>query len=170
MTYSNLQITYHWLTAAAIAAMAASGLAYTYDWVEGDSIAFHQIVGQILIVLLVARIIARLTSPPRHATVQHARWEQIIALVVHIGLYLCMVAYVVTGYVSASGLRDPLLIAPVNQAFARSDTGELILEAHFAIKWVLLGLVSLHIAGVIKHRFWDKDTTLSNMTPTFRKE
>ncbi len=170
MKYSNAQISYHWMTFAILVVMVLSGLAYTYDWIETGSMGLHQIAGQIFVVVLAARIIARLTRPVVADAKQHSAVEELIARVVHGGLYFCMIAYAVTGYVAASGLRDPLLVAPVGQVFARSDTGELFLEAHFALKWVLLALVALHIAAVLKHRLWDKDTTTSHMTLSFRKE
>lgn len=170
MKYSKAQISYHWLSFAVLIAMAVSGLAYTYDWLGSGSMGFHQIAGQIFIIVLIARIIARLMRPVVIDANHPASWEDLSAKLVHGGLYLCMIAYVVTGYIAASGLNDPLLAAPVSQAFARSDTGELMLEAHFMLKWVLLGLVTLHIAAALKHRFWNKDNTFSHMTLTFRKD
>jgi len=169
MKYSKAQVLYHWLSVAIILVMVLSGLAYTYDWVDTGSMGVHQLAGQAFIALLVVRIAARLIRPVKKETARHSRLEDIAARIVHGGLYVCMTAYVVTGYIAASGLRDPMLVAAVDQGFARSDTGELFLEAHFALKWVLLALFSLHIVAVLKHRFWDKDTTNSNMTLNLRK-
>ncbi|PJI85408.1 cytochrome b561 [Yoonia maricola] len=170
MRYSRAQIVYHWLTVAVLAFMVLSGLAYNYDWIDTGSIRFHQLLGQIFIVLLAARLITRLIYPvtPDHA--DHTAFEVIAARIVHGGLYLCMIAYVFTGYIAASGLRDPMLLAPVNQAFARSDAGEWLLEAHFTLKWILLALFTLHFAGALKHLLWQQNKPISNMTPTFRKE
>lgn len=170
MKYSKAQIIYHWLTVAVLIAMVLSGLAYTYDWIDKGSMGFHQIAGQAFIAILIMRLIARLTHPTKAGRTHHTSFEDLMARTVHGGLYICMIAYVVTGYVAASGLRDPMLLAPVNQGFARSDTGELFLEAHFALKWILLALFTIHIVAVLKHRFWDKDATNSNMTLTFRKD
>ena len=170
MKYSKTQIINHWLTVAVLIVMVLSGLAYTYDWVDKGSLGLHQIVGQVFIAIIIVRIIARLTHPVKTDHSQHAPIENLLARVVHGGLYLCMMAYVLTGYIAASGLRDPLLIAAVNQGFARSDMGEWFLEAHFALKWILLALFNIHLAAVLKHRFWDNDTTNSHMTLTFRKD
>lgn len=170
MKYSKAQIRYHWISFAILVVMVLSGLAYSYDWIDTGSMGLHQVGGQIFIAILAARIVARLVRPVVADEENHSRFEALTARLVHGGLYLCMIAYVVTGYVAASGLRDPLLVAPVNQGFARSDMGELFLEAHFAIKWVLLALVTLHVAAVLKHRFWDKDSTISHMALNFRKE
>lgn len=170
MKYSKTQIINHWLTVAVLIVMVLSGLAYTYDWVDTGSMGLHQIAGQVFIAIVVVRIIARLTHPVKADHAAHTPVENLMARVVHTALYLCMIAYIVTGYIAASGLRDPMLIAAVDQGFARSDIGELFLEAHFALKWILLALFSIHLVAVLKHRFWDKDTTSSHMTLTFRKD
>ncbi|KQB95934.1 hypothetical protein AL073_14840 [Loktanella sp. 1ANDIMAR09] len=170
MTYTKAQIIFHWLTAAVLIVMVLTGLAYTYDWLDADTMQLHQIAGQILIVVVVARLIARFWHPATPAAKPHHPLEAVMAKIVHAGLYICLIAYLITGYIAASGLRDPLLIAAVDQGFARSDTGEWFLEAHFTLKWILLALFAIHIIAVLKHRFWDKDLPLSNMTLTPRKD
>ena len=69
----------------------------------------------------------------------------------------------VTGYITASGLRNSELLFPINVAFARSDLGDLFMEAHFALKWVLLVVLGLHVLGTIKHSFIDRDNTFRNI-------
>lgn len=169
MKYAPIQIVFHWLTAGLLVAMAASGMAYSYELIGDGVLVFHQWAGQILIVLLAARIATRLLRRSPTAVTSHAKWEQLLASVTHLALYLCLIAYVATGYVSASALGDTSLLVPANIGFARSDMGEQLLELHFALKWVLLGLVALHLFGVLKHALWDRDTTLSNMTFTSSK-
>ena len=93
----------------------------------------------------------------------HVWWEKILAAIVKITLYLLLVAYVVTGYVSASGLRSTELLFPINVAFARSDLGDLFMEAHFALKWVLLVVLALHLLGTLKHSLIDRDNTFRNI-------
>ncbi|MEL6682709.1 MAG: cytochrome b/b6 domain-containing protein [Pseudomonadota bacterium] len=170
MKYSVAQIAYHWLTVVFIAVLVLSGLAYTYDWAENNILSVHQIVGQILILVIAVRLGSRLFGHQPVSDKLTPTWESRAAQVVHLALYAVIVAYLTTGYVAASGLRDPMLVAPISQSLARSDLGELFLEAHFALKWVLLGLFAIHLAAVAKHHFWDQDDTLFNMTPTFRKD
>ena len=93
----------------------------------------------------------------------HVLWERILAALVKITLYALLIAYVVTGYVTASGLRNAELLFPINVAFARSDLGDLFMEAHFALKWVLLVVLGLHVLGTIKHSFIDRDNTFRNI-------
>ena len=37
------------------------------------------------------------------------------------------------------------------------------MEAHFALKWVLLAVLALHLLGTLKHSFIDRDNTFRNM-------
>jgi len=170
MTYTRTQILLHWIAAALIFMMLGTGLAYRYDLAGGGAMVTHQIAGQMLILILAARLFAKWRNRGATRTSQHAMWERLMAKGVHTALYLCLIALVVTGYVSASALRDPMLLFPVDLAFARSDTGEAFLETHFMMKWILLGLLAAHFAGSLKHHFIDKDDTLSNMTFANRKD
>lgn len=162
MTYSTAQITFHWLTVLLLLVLIGSGLAYSYEWAGREALQAHQIAGQALIVILGFRLIARFSHHVPHAE-GHAVWERTLASGVHVALYLCLIAFVVTGYVSASALTNNMLSFPVSRSFARSDTGEILLEIHYLLKWVLLGLFTLHFAGALKHMIIDRDGTMSRM-------
>ncbi len=170
MPYSTLQIAYHWITFALIIVMVGTGLAYRYDLADAGAMTIHQISGQLLIVVLIARLATRLKAGAATPAPDHAAWERHLAHFVHIALYLCLFAFVITGYVAASGETDSALLAPLSLTFARSDTGEWLLEAHYTLKWILLALFALHVAGAMKHTFIDKDRTLARMSFTSRKD
>ena len=163
MSYTSVQITLHWATVLLIVGLGMSGMAYSLELADDEAIAGHQFFGQLLILILIARLYMRFRVPPQRVESDHKTWEKRLAAKVHIALYALLVVYVATGYVSASALRDSELIAPVSLAFARSETGDVLLEIHYAAKWLLLGLLSLHIGGALKHAFLDRDDTLSRM-------
>ncbi|MFQ6550244.1 cytochrome b [Aestuariibius sp. 2305UL40-4] len=168
--YTPLQITLHWLTAALLVALVGSGLAYSADLAERAAIWVHQVSGQILILVVALRFVVRFFASPLPADPDHAVWERRLAAFTHLGLYVTLIAMAATGYVAASALGHTALALPVSQSFARSDAGEALLFAHFALKWVLLALVGLHLAGVLKHALQGRDGTLSRMTFQPRKE
>ncbi len=159
MRYSFGMIVLHWTTAALVFALAASGLLYSYKIVGSNALIFHQWGGQLLLVLVFIWIGVRLAFGVGSPDSDHIWWEKILAAIVKITLYALLIAYVVTGYVTASGLRDAELLLPINVAFARSDLGDMFMEAHFALKWVLLAVLILHVLGTIKHSFIDRDNT-----------
>ena len=161
--YSYGIIVLHWTTAALMFGLAASGLLYSYKIVGSNALIFHQWGGQLLLVVVFIWIGARLAFGVGPRISDHVWWEKMLAALVKISLYSLLIAYVVTGYVTASGLRSSEILFPINVAFARSDLGDLFMEAHFALKWVLLAVLALHVLGTIKHVFIDRDKTLRNM-------
>ena len=163
MRYSFGIILLHWTTAILMFALATSGLLYSYKIVGSNALIFHQWGGQLLSVLVFIWIGVRLAFGVGPRNPDHVWWEKIIAAIVKITLYILLIAYVVTGYVSASGLRSTELLFPINVAFARSDLGDLFMEAHFALKWVLLVVLALHLLGTLKHSFIDRDNTFRNI-------
>jgi len=165
-SYSSQQIAFHWLTFALVLIMAGTGLAYSYEWADSGAMTAHQVAGQLLIVVLLLRLMTRARTGAPAPLGTHTITERRLAQVVHIGLYAVLIAFVVTGYVSASAETRNALLAPVGLGFARSDTGEALLETHYALKWALLTLFALHIAGALKHALIDRDATLSRMLST----
>lgn len=165
MTYAPIHIVAHWLTTLALVLMIGTGLSYSFDLADGWAMTLHQIAGQALIALIAIRLGARVFVKPRAKPTDEPAWERRLASAVHLALYTVLIAYVATGYVSASALRDPALLLPLDRAFARSDMGEILLEVHFALKWALLGLVSVHILGAAKHALLDRHSLPSNMLP-----
>ncbi len=163
MRYSFGIILLHWTTAVLMFALATSGLLYSYKIFGSNALIFHQWGGQLLSVLVFIWIGVRLAFGVGPRNPDHVWWEKILAAIVKITLYLLLIAYVVTGYVSASGLRSTELLFPINVAFARSDLGDLFMEAHFALKWVLLSVLALHLLGTLKHSFIDRDNTFRNI-------
>ncbi len=169
MIYSKAQIAYHWASALLVLIMAGTGLAYSYELTGDGIMTIHQIAGQLFIVILVLRIMNKATHRTSAPTVASSEVMHRVAQVVHLSLYACLIAYLATGYIAASAETDSSLVAPISLALARSDMGETLLELHYLLKWVLLGLLSLHIAAALKHQYWDKDASLSNMTFNSRK-
>ena len=163
MRYSFGIILLHWTTAVLMFALATSGLLYSNKIVGSNALIFHQWGGQLLSVLVFIWIGVRLAFGVGPRNPDHVWWEKIIAAIVKITLYILLIAYVVTGYVSASGLRSTELLFPIDVAFARSDLGDLFMEAHFALKWVLLVVLALHLLGTLKHSFIDRDNTFRNI-------
>ena len=163
MRYPYGIIVLHWTTAALMFALATSGLLYSYKIVGSNALIFHQWGGQLLLVIVFIWFGVRLAFGVGPHNPDHVWWEKMLAASVKITLYALLIAYVATGYVTASGLRSTELLFPINVAFARSDLGDLVMEAHIALKWVFLAVLALHVLGTIKHSFIDRDNTFRNI-------
>jgi cytochrome b561 len=153
----------HWLTVVLILGLAVSGIFYSNKIGGETPILMHQIFGQTLIILLAFRLFGLVHAPANLAKTKHSAWERLLSKTVHILLYAVMIAFLVTGFVAASGLRDPSLVWSLPLSFARSDMAETLTEVHFFLKIPLLALLSLHISAVLKHALWDKDNTFRDM-------
>jgi cytochrome b561 len=153
----------HWLTVVLILGLAVSGMFYSNEIGGKTLLIIHQIFGQTFIILLAFRLFGLVHEPADLATTEHPAWERLLSKTVHILLYAVMIAYLVTGFVAASGLRDPYLFWSIPLSFARSDMAETLTEVHFFMKLPLLVLLSLHISAVLKHALWDKDNTFRDM-------
>lgn len=158
----------HWISAALVLGMLATGMMYFWEINAKQAITAHQYMGQILILVLIWRLAVKLGAAKRDHK-SHAAWERALAGGVQIALYGVLIAFVITGYVSASALRESALLLPVDFAFARSAAGEQFLQTHYALKWALLGLLALHIAGALKHHFIDRDSTLTDIWFTTKR-
>jgi len=163
MTYTRLQILLHWISAILVLTLAFSGLSYTYDLGDWDALSTHQFVGQVFILFLLLRIVVRFSRKPSQPNPIKLDWQTRLAKTVHIALYVCLICFAITGYVSASALSNSDLLFPLDRSFARSDIGDILLEIHYALKWVLLVLLCLHLAGALKQVFWGRTQSVSNM-------
>jgi cytochrome b561 len=96
-------------------------------------------------------------------------WQRIAAEVVHVLLYVLMIAIPVSGYLYSSAsnipvvylglVRLPLLISPDPHLKA------ILKVVHVTLNYGLLALVVLHVAGALKHQLLDRDGLLSRMIP-----
>ena len=153
----------HWLTVLLILGLLVSGMIYSNEIGGKIPILIHQLFGQTFIIFLTFRLFGLIWFPAGPATTKHAVWEKVLSRIVQILLLIVMIAFVVTGFVAASGLRDPSLIWPLPLSFARSEMAESLTEVHFFLKIPLVALILVHMCAVLKHAFWDKDHTLQGI-------
>jgi cytochrome b561 len=172
--WSAFVIALHWLAAALIIELivhgwimvhARLGAATTFDLYQ-----WHKSLGFTVLAITVARLVARLALAAPAAPVS-ARWELWLAEFVQGSLYSLTVAAILAGWlvVSTSPLPIPtrffnLFVIP---NIARPD-GALFAAAVLAHKlfaWAIAALVALHVAGVLKHHFVDRDDVLKRMLP-----
>lgn len=97
------------------------------------------------------------------------RWERYFSRMVQYSLYVLLIAMPLCGWIlsiaenrvpSWFGLfAMPLPIAPNENLASIMD------QAHKTIAWILIVLITLHIAGALKHHFFNKDEVLVRMLP-----
>jgi cytochrome b561 len=140
--------------------------AYMSDLAKEDPLraqlyAMHKAVGVTLLGLAIIRILWILASRPPALPAALLRWEVVLARSTVGLLYLLMLATPIAGYlmsntggkaISYFGLFElPALLGE------NHDLHEALEEVHGFLAFTILALAGLHIAGALKHRYFDKD-------------
>jgi cytochrome b561 len=170
--YSTGAIILHW--AIAIGVIVNWRLADAAEGVPREqhlaALGPHMATGMLILVLTVARLAWRLahTHPPLGSHL--AKWETILARIVHYVFYTLLLVLPLMAWVGTSmqghaidffgWFSIPLLPAPSDPG-----GGHELLEVHGTIANIMLWLVVLHVLGALKHHFWDKDGELYRMWP-----
>jgi cytochrome b561 len=190
--YTKTAIILHWLIAIFIALMFGLGwfmadlpkeapkqLAYdlfdlgVYTWQLAEEASprtfyfnLHKSLGLSVLALIVLRVLWRITHTPPAALSSYKAIEKKVATATHHSLYLLMLAVPVTGLIMAINSKYGVkwfgidVIAGLDNKPVR-DFFEC---THEFVGIVLLVLIGIHLLGALKHKFIDKDDTMSRMS------
>ncbi len=171
-TYGPLAKAIHWLVAALVTTMFVLAWIFLFT-PKGRThdllVALHQSVGAVVLVLMLGRIIARLRNGFPGFPPSVTGLERGLARTVQILLYAALVIVPVSGWIftNADGADASffgLFNLPhlVGKDFAVRD---FVWFFHKNGQYAVLVLLSLHIAGALRHHFLKKDDLLRRMLP-----
>lgn len=184
--YSASARGFHWLTVLLLAIQFPIGFYMVYrgnemqyvndagetktglwDATTGFLYDAHKSIGVIILLLITARLIYRLTrgAPPSDNTVPPALIG--ISHMTHWLMYLLLLALPIAGYIGVSyfGALSPFGI-PLPAVTAKDETmAKEVFDIHEWLGLILLGLIALHIGAAIYHRFVRKDRVVERMLP-----
>jgi cytochrome b561 len=155
----------HWVMAVLILAMIGIG-AYMTDLAKEEPLraqlySMHKAVGVTLLGLAMIRILWVLVSRPPVMPAALQRWEVVLAKSTVGLLYLLMLATPIAGYLMTNTGGKPISYFGLFELPAlmgeNHDLHEALEEVHEILAFTILALVTLHFAGALKHRFFDKD-------------
>jgi cytochrome b561 len=170
--YGSTAKLLHWLIVALLA------IQYVIGWAMPDIhrgtkteglIAWHLWVGALIVLVVVARVLWRLTHPVPLLRDNVPAWQHTLARLTHGLLYLILVVLVGLGWVNASargysvtlfGIMPLPAIAPEGSRFGMAAG-----DVHSFVGWCLLALVGLHVAAALYHRLILRDQVLQRMLP-----
>ncbi|MFM2045233.1 MAG: hypothetical protein RLY86_3809 [Pseudomonadota bacterium] len=181
--YSAGAMALHWLTAAAIVLLLASGLTMTR--MEPGQTAFslyqwHKALGLTVLLLTLARIVWRLTHRPPALPDSMPRVERTGAHLAHIGFYALLIGLPLGGWamVSYAPYNVPtswfgLFIVPHLPGAPAEEAARTLLKdqlrlAHEIGGWVLMAMLALHVAAGLRHALVLKDGVFQRMVPAAR--
>lgn len=187
--YHPIGIGFHWLMAALVIAQLFWGwrtslLPPGYD--KLDAYGVHALIGVAILLLAFMRagwrIIAPFILPDLERPEDLPGWQRLAAEVTHIALYVLLFALPLSGWLmlSAAATNDsialpwdwswPLLPFVEELSFVERAWLEQTAERlHFAMVWLMMALVALHVGAALKHHFIDRDDVLARMIPALSR-
>jgi len=170
MRYSTTAIVLHWLMAMLIFAAFPLGL-YMVDLpLSPDKLklySYHKWIGVSVFLLVAVRLSWRLTHTPPPLPESIAAWQRRASAVVHVLLYLLMIAIPLSGWLmsSAKGFQTVWFgVLPLPDLIEKNrELGELLAGVHKALNFTLLTLVILHVGAALKHHFIERQPFLLRM-------
>jgi cytochrome b561 len=165
----------HWLTVLCL--FMAATLILTRDQVSGRVLKMwllegHRHFGLFVLVLFFFRVALRMRLGRLPSDNGSSRLVQRLAGLTHVALYALLLAQPLLGWTLSSAQGKPvhLLGATLpNLVGADEDLADALQAWHQDVAWVLLGLISLHIAAALWHHFVLRDGVLRMMLPQRRR-
>jgi cytochrome b561 len=170
--YTGFAILLHWVVALLMVAGFIMGLTMVgmrFSPAKLKFFSWHKWIGFTVFLFALVRLLWRLghPAPPLPATL--SRLQRIATGVSHVALYVLMLIIPLSGwtYSSASGIPVVYLgVLPLPDLVGPDKSLEETLKTvHHTLNWILLALVTGHVAAALKHQFVDHDTVLARMLP-----
>lgn len=170
--YNKAIIALHWLMAALMLAV--------YAFIELRELfpkgsdpretmkALHFMFGLSILLLVLPRIGMRLLGAEPAITPQPPAWQQASAKLVHLLLYLFMLAMPLLGWLTLSAAGKPIPFFGLHLPALIGEDKELakfIKEIHATIGEIGYYLIGLHALAALYHHYVQRDNTLSRMLP-----
>ena len=170
--YTRTAIALHWLMALLIIATFPLGL-YMSDLalspIKLKLYSYHKWIGIVILILLLARVLWRLTHRPPLFEVAMPRWQVFSAHAVHLMLYILLLVVPLSGWLmsSALGFQTVLFgVLPLPDLIGPDKAlGAVLKSVHEILNYSLLGVVIVHVAAALQHHFIHRNGTLRRMLP-----
>lgn len=155
-TYAPIAKVLHWGLALLLSGMVALGwymMSIEKQPNSGWYFDLYKSVGVTILSLVVLRVLWRITHRPHNLPSAVPSWQRQFAGLTQSLLYIVMFIMPLTGLAGALFSKDGLSFFGIFLPHPASnhDLSEQLFSVHGVIVWVLIGLVSLHAAGALKH-------------------
>jgi len=170
--YSSGSKLLHWLIGLIVIMMLSLSF-FLGDFaktVQPTAYMIHKSFGLTVLILMMLRIIwiIKTGRPKLPATIP--TWEVMLARSVQYSMYVFLLAMPLCGWImSVTAGRTPvyfgLFNVPIPGLKPNEATSHFFAQCHTTIAWILIILITLHIAGAVKHYLIDKDDVLQRMLP-----
>ena len=170
LQYGTTAKVFHWLIVALLLVQYLIGwlMPDVHAGPPGAPMTFHISAGILILLLVVLRLIWRLTHPvvPEGSL---PPWQRLTSEAVHWALYALVLATTVTGWLFASfrGWSISLFyLVPLPMLASKSEASVKAFDGwHQAAEWTLLVLIGIHVAAALAHVFFYRDRIMHRMLP-----
>jgi cytochrome b561 len=172
--YSNVAVTFHWVTVALVLAQAYFGLAFSAAEpgpVRIELFTWHKTIGAVILLTTLGRLAYRLNNPPPPYPPDLPQWERVSGTWTHRLFYFLLILMPLSGLMAVSarteGPTTPLIGGiplPVIPGVSER-VGDLAGGLHVALVFVLLLAIVIHASAALKHQFFDHTQSAGRMPP-----
>jgi cytochrome b561 len=171
LQYGTTAKLFHWLIVALLLVQYPIGWLMPdlhKDMKPGAAMTFHVSVGMTILVLIVLRLVWRLTHPVAPES-SLPPWQRLGSEAMHWLLYALVLATTVTGWLFASfrgWSMSFFFLAPMPMLASNNPgAGKVIDGLHQAMEWALLVVIGIHVATALVHIFVYRDRIMQRMLP-----
>lgn len=171
LQYGTTAKVLHWLIVALLLVQ------YPIGWLmpdlhrnmkPGAPMTFHISFGITILLLIVLRLVWRLTHPVAPESLLPP-WQRLSSEAVHWLLYVLVLATTVTGWLFASfrgwSVSFFYLLPMPMLSVGNEAAGKVIDGLHQAAEWALLVVIGIHVAAALAHLFIYRDRIMQRMLP-----
>jgi len=171
--YTRTAMTLHWLIALAVLGQIAFGW-YLQFIPRGAPdrtvfVNFHKSTGLVIGLLIVLRLVWRLTHTPPPLPESMPAWERSAARVNHALLYVCMLIMPAAGYTASNfskfGVKFFNAVPLPPWGVDDRDIYAFFNGVHVGTSFVFVALIALHMLAAAKHLIVPRDGILRRMLP-----
>jgi len=158
--YTKTAVVLHWTIAVIVVGQFAWGwlmqeIPTSPPGLRADAFNFHKSIGLCLLALMLFRLGWRIAHSPPPLPALPA-WQAKLATTAHIALYAALIVMPLAGYLGSVWSGYPIKwfgVALPAWGSRVPALKEAMSVVHVAASWLLLGMVGLHVAGVVHHAF-----------------
>lgn len=167
--YARPARLFHWTLAALIPGMAALGwgmMAFEESPGSGWYFALHKSIGVLVFAMVLLRLAYRRSHRPAPLPETLPGWQIRAARISHQLLYTAIIAMPLSGIFGALFSKYGLVFFGIRLfgwVSANHDRSDLFFSIHGTIIWILVALITLHVAAALKHLFIDRDGVFYRM-------
>ncbi len=155
----------HWLMALLIIGLLICGI-FMANFIASDAsyrsdfYHLHKSFGVVALFLIIIRVVNRIKNKPPALPTSIKKIDQIMAHIGHYSLYALMVIMPLSGYLMSNsyGYKVKLFAITMPDLVAKNyELGAIFAGTHKYLGYLMAAIVVAHIAGALKHRYFDKN-------------